>query len=196
MKNILVFILSVFFISCSNKSKKTTNIEFPDFAKIKSHEKIGDSAIKFAFMSFSSNLSKSIKKNGLENSIDFCGNFVKEFNENSKNNIVKITRISEKNRNPKNTPNSFEQNIINDYKSKMASKENITPLFNDENTEYSHFVKPIFISNPVCLNCHGTPNKEVSLKVHKKILEKYPNDKAIGYNIGDFRGIWHVYIKK
>ncbi len=46
----------------------------------------------------------------------------------------------------------------------------------------------------VCLKCHGeatTMNEEV----RKEIMATYPDDKAVGYKPGDFRGIISVTVK-
>jgi len=46
------------------------------------------------------------------------------------------------------------------------------------------------------LNCHGEPGKEISEETLQKLNELYPEDKAIGHQIGDLRGMWSIKIPK
>ena len=52
------------------------------------------------------------------------------------------------------------------------------------------YSKPIFIEAP-CLNCHGS-SEQISAEVAEFLKNKYPNDKATDYNIGDLRGVISV----
>lgn len=61
----------------------------------------------------------------------------------------------------------------------------------DKNT-YKYY-KPIIIDKEVCLACHGDISKNVELT--KAINDKYPQDKALGYNMNDIRGAVLVTIK-
>jgi hypothetical protein len=45
---------------------------------------------------------------------------------------------------------------------------------------------------PACLNCHGNAEKDIATKTLEVIMQKYPNDLAIGYKEGDFRGLWKI----
>ena len=51
---------------------------------------------------------------------------------------------------------------------------------------YVHYMKPIFIAAPVCLQCHGAPNK-LAPGVADALKELYPQDQATGYVVGDLR---------
>ncbi|HBY68813.1 MAG TPA: cytochrome c family protein, partial [Flavobacteriaceae bacterium] len=54
---------------------------------------------------------------------------------------------------------------------------------------HNTFYYPI-TTNSMCLQCHGIPNKTIQPEVLTTIIDLYPNDKAIGYNINEVRGIW------
>jgi hypothetical protein len=104
---------------------------------------------------------------------------------------VKIKRFSLKNRNSNNYPTQFEKEYLN-YFEELNSGNELTPdsyLFkatgsNDQNNVT--LIKPIIIGAP-CLNCHGSKD-QINSDVRLMINEKYPDDKATGYNIGDLRG--------
>jgi hypothetical protein len=46
------------------------------------------------------------------------------------------------------------------------------------------------------LKCHGKPGSQITQKTYDKILEFYPNDKAIGYDVNEVRGIWSIEFEK
>lgn len=53
------------------------------------------------------------------------------------------------------------------------------------------YAEPVFIE-PICLNCHG---RDVNRDTKEAILESYPKDKALQYEVGDFRGLLWLEIK-
>lgn len=52
-------------------------------------------------------------------------------------------------------------------------------------------MKPIFIAGPVCLQCHGAPDK-LAPGVAEALKDLYPM--ATGYAVGDLRGAISVRI--
>jgi hypothetical protein len=54
------------------------------------------------------------------------------------------------------------------------------------------FYAPIVIANPLCLQCHGTPEKDIAPATLEAIQKHYPKDQATGYQLGDLRGLWSV----
>jgi uncharacterized protein (UPF0335 family) len=48
----------------------------------------------------------------------------------------------------------------------------------------------------MCLKCHGTTDKQMERETYSKIKELYPNDKAIGYDVNEVRGIWSISFDK
>ena len=100
-----------------------------------------------------------------------------------------IGRTSLKVRNPNNSPDEWEQAVLNQFELRHAGKENVN------NLEYSERVtvgdKTIFRymkaipTKGLCLACHGSNlNDEVANKVNSL----YPNDRATGFNLDDIRG--------
>jgi len=110
---------------------------------------------------------------------------------------VFVKRVSFNNRNEDNFPDEYEKQILNKFlemhkNSKLTeTSENIEIIFEDE-LKYLRYLKPIFIQAE-CLNCHGSET-DIQQETKKLIAEKYPNDKAINYKLGDLRGA--VSVKK
>ena len=51
---------------------------------------------------------------------------------------------------------------------------------------------PILLAAPVCLQCHGSPEKDIAPATMAAIKKLYPEDKATGFQLGDLRGLWRV----
>lgn len=109
---------------------------------------------------------------------------------------AEIKRVSNKPRNPSNAPDELETLLLDSY---LYNVENDLPLEDnvqkiDEN--YLLYTMPIVINNSVCLQCHGKPGEDITEENYAHIQSLYPGDKAIGYTLGDFRGIWSIKLSQ
>ena len=95
---------------------------------------------------------------------------------------VKIGRTSDKLRNVKNTAPEWFANL---------EKSDSVAVLTGPKGELG-WVAPIKTAQ-VCLNCHGTTER-VAPDVASVIAEKYPEDKAMGYEEGDLRGWFWVEV--
>lgn len=104
-----------------------------------------------------------------------------------------IKRISLKYRNPENKPTKQEELILKSFEKKLLAGANFNDLvFKQTTTNYKEetitYIKAI-PTKGVCLNCHGN---SIDKKVLRAIKKNYPDDKAIGYNLGEIRGAFVV----
>ena len=105
-----------------------------------------------------------------------------------------IKRVSDKNRNPNNAANTQELTYIQEAKTALKEKGSVAPkVFEKDNKMIGYY--PI-VTNNMCLQCHGTPVKDVNSKALSKINALYPNDKATGYAANELRGIWVIEMQK
>ena len=58
-----------------------------------------------------------------------------------------------------------------------------------------NFYYPI-VTNGMCLQCHGEPNKEIDEATLAQLNNLYPDDKAKGYAMNQVRGIWSISWEK
>jgi len=110
---------------------------------------------------------------------------------------ARIRRVSDKARNPVDLPDSTEADVLDAY---YYAFENSIPLessVEEINAREIHYTKPILVSNPLCLNCHGAIGTEIVFENYDVITSHYPSDSATGYKIGDLRGMWSIrFLKK
>ncbi|MEZ4749408.1 MAG: DUF3365 domain-containing protein [Bdellovibrionota bacterium] len=99
---------------------------------------------------------------------------------------MKVGRTSHRLRNPKNAPPEWTKAYLEKFshaKPGDIPRHVITPIGKNR---YG-YIQPIFME-PICLNCHG---RYVSKGVKEAIRKEYPEDMAINFDVGDFRGlIW------
>jgi hypothetical protein len=194
----ILFLNILFLISCQHPSLKISEPNAEEALQIKS---VGDQAALNLMKSLKSELKAAISEGGFQNAINVCKikalsltNFVKE----TQHNILKVKRISNKFRNPLNAPDSIEKLVLDHYSTLIREKKELPAFYIQKITENNQsrycYYKPILMEQ-VCLGCHGQPENMDSTIVNQ-LANLYPEDKATGYSVGDFRGLISVTIRE
>lgn len=111
----------------------------------------------------------------------------------SKETGFKVRRTSLKIRNEANAPDEWELKTLQSFEKRLAEGEDPTAMEFSEVVEANgvklyRYMKSI-ATKPPCFNCHGY---EMSQEVAEKIKSTYPNDKAVGYELGQIRGAYSI----
>ncbi len=129
------------------------------------------------------NLTQKISEKGAENALEFCNvNAIPLTKQLEDQHNVMIKRVSDKNRNPDNAANETERKYIDFFKEQLVLKQKLEAKFDN-----GVFYAPITTNN-MCLQCHGS-EKDIKPETLAKIKSLYPNDKAIGYQENEMRGL-------
>jgi hypothetical protein len=110
----------------------------------------------------------------------------------------RVRRVSEKVRNPADAPDVGELAVLRAWQTEQRAGR-LTPaaehqeIVTEGGRRYLSYMRPIFIAGPVCLQCHGAPDK-LAPGVAEALKELYPGDRATGYAVGDLRGAISVKI--
>ena len=129
------------------------------------------------------NLTQKISEKGAENALEFCNvNAIPLTKQLEDQHNVMIKRVSDKNRNPDNAANETERKYIDFFKEQLVLKQKLEAKFDN-----GVFYAPI-TTNSMCLQCHGS-EKDIKPETLAKIKSLYPNDKAIGYQENEMRGL-------
>ena len=94
-----------------------------------------------------------------------------------------VGRSSHKLRNPDNAAKPWMQPIIEAYQKPDSSKEPVLVPLGDDRYGYAEAIE----LKPMCVMCHGDP---IGGEIKQRLTELYPQDQAIGFKPGDFRGIF------
>ena len=141
------------------------------------------------------NLMGRIKSKGTDDALSFCNsNAVPLVDSMSTLQNVHIKRVSDKNRNENNAANEMELAYIQKAKENLLNGGKIKPQVQEVNGRMIGYY-PI-LTNNMCMQCHGDPQKQIQTSTLELIQEFYPNDKAFGYGEGELRGIWVVDMEK
>lgn len=152
---------------------------------------IGDSITNLVSEKLKAELMKAISEGGYENAIQFCNINALPFTSKVVDGTgMTIKRVSADYRNPQNKPDDLEDGVLFDYTYDEHVGEVPQPLLMKADGKL-HYFKPIIVQS-FCLSCHGTPGKELSADLYKKIKELYPDDLATRYKSGHLRGAFHL----
>jgi hypothetical protein len=145
-----------------------------------------------SFKALSGEVMNALQEGGVEHAVGYCHLQASPFIDSLADAYgVKISRVSDQYRNPSNKPGNLDLTVLDSYRQQLAEGVELQPhleITADEIIYYS----PILLLNPACLQCHGEPGSTLEQTHYDFIKSKYPNDLAIGYKLGDLRGIWKI----
>ncbi len=139
-------------------------------------------------------LIESMQKNGLAGAIDICAKDAPAISARIENELgVTIKRTSLKYRNPQNAPDAAEKQVLEVLTAAHSAGEKLPQGVTAFPKDRNRFYKAITMEQ-TCLKCHGD-STTMSEAVRKELAVTYPEDNAVGYKEGDFRGIISVTVK-
>lgn len=148
-----------------------------------------------AFTALSAHLQQAMQEGGPAHAVDFCSlNALPLLDSLSASHGARIRRASNRARALHGRPDSAEARQLEDMLAQWkagATVSGIAARTVPQGDSVAYF-QPIFIHSPTCLKCHGTPGEELDATAYAKILERYPEDQAVNYALGDLRGLWSI----
>ncbi|MGL1889378.1 MAG: DUF3365 domain-containing protein [Reichenbachiella sp.] len=184
----LLLSVNVFNSGCEANRQEKTN------RSTEAYLKIGQSHVADAQALLGSNLTKAMHTSGPLGALGFCNASAIKLTDSAASTLdIQIKRVSDKNRNPDNAANQEELNYILNAKANLANGKQVLPQLVESKDQITGYY-PI-MTNQLCLQCHGT-EKTMDGGTIAMVNKFYPEDKAVGYNINELRGIWVVDMKK
>jgi hypothetical protein len=131
---------------------------------------------------------------GPVNAVDFCSTSARELTAGvATEQGLDIKRTSMRYRNPANAPDQDETEALRYYESALAQTGELPgPWVQKAGRDEYRFYRPLLVAPP-CLNCHGSAD-EIDPAVQAILDERYPDDLATDYAVGDFRGVVRVSV--
>ena len=124
--------------------------------------------------------------------VDFCSKNALEITKKvADKNSVNIKRVTDKNRNPKNTMDEGDKKVFAKFAEavKQTGKPGDAVIVVENGVQ--KYYEPLVIGE-MCVVCHG--NKETMAKATNEAIDTaYPKDLAKGYKAGDLRGMIVVW---
>ena len=143
-------------------------------------------AIKSLGQSLKKELKMAMKKSP-SHAVSVCNTQAMKVTKAAAKKAIAVGRVSLKNRNPNNLPKDWMSAFVEKYHEKKIKKPYVVV---DITKNKKGILKPIK-TGPLCLKCHGS---NIDSLTEAKINSLYPNDKAVGYKVGEIRGFfWAEY---
>ncbi len=134
-------------------------------------------------------------KNGAVDAIASCQTLSPDLATNAFDEFgFEVSRTALRLRNPENGPDEWEQKILQLFQDKIASGADPAKLeFHEvittaEGDKLFRYMRPIMMAD-MCTTCHGTDLKQ---DVKAEIARYYPDDKAVGFKLGEMRGAFSL----
>ncbi len=194
-KIVAIPLVSIFLFSCGKKEDITVSL----IEEMKVRD-VGEKYATELLRTLKQNLMRAMNNGGPYNAIEFCSEKAQKLTKMVEEKIdhgVKLKRTSFKYRNPLNKPDKYEKEALKIFETYYKEYGQLRPYYiqkvkEEDGKYYYRYYKPLVVK-PLCLICHGDPEK-MDPELYRKIKEKYPEDKAVGYKVGDFRGVVRVSI--
>lgn len=103
---------------------------------------------------------------------------------------LSITRVTDKPRNPSNSADKIDLQVIAHFKDAPEKPKLLAHLTTAPDGKTIRHYRPL-VTSQICLKCHGAPNA-MSATLQGLIKDAYPDDKAHGYQLGELRGLIRV----
>lgn len=128
--------------------------------------------------------------------LGFCIGTAKSITEDVNKKLpphASVRRTALKYRNENNKPDTIDKEVMISYVEKIVNKTFSPKDIVVQKVDDIYRVYKPLLAKGVCLKCHGS---NVTEKLKATISEAYPNDLAMDFSEGDFRGVIVAEIKK
>jgi hypothetical protein len=143
-----------------------------------------------------SKLVAELRSGGPVSAIRVCSEVAQKLAGDLSKEGLRVRRVSLKARNEADTPDDFERRTLEWLESGLTAgkdlPKDLSVTFESRGRRELRFLRTIRVAEP-CLVCHGEASK-IDPGVKKILAERYPADRATGYQAGDLRGAVSVTV--
>lgn len=172
-----------------------------DERELAAAQQIGEQASMELMKTLKIQLQQAIQDSGAAYAIKFCNNTALALTKRvqyQQPDGVSIKRTSSRYRNAANAPDALEEEVLATlakvYETGETASEPVMRTTRDGGEWTYHYFKPMVVAE-LCTNCHGA-RAAMDSAVVQVLDERYPDDRAVGYGPGDFRGVIHVAVQQ
>lgn len=153
----------------------------------------GEAAAALLQGALGSTLQQRIQADGLVGAVDFCDLQALPLTAQVTEELgVEVGRTATRLRNPANAPDPVDRRALEAFAGTSVGQVpfHLEPV-GDSAVRY---YKPLYAAQ-LCVGCHG-PREELAPELARVLAERYPEDQATGYAVGDFRGVIRVTLPR
>jgi hypothetical protein len=140
-------------------------------------------------------LMRELAEGGPAQAVRVCAEVAPSIAATHSHDGIQVRRVSLKLRNPANAPDAYEARKLNELAllgEQGDMPEEIVAVVNEDGRPRLRYLRPISVMSP-CLKCHGDRVK-MDPEAADLIRQRYPDDQATGYSVGDLRGAISVSV--
>lgn len=159
-------------------------------------KEVADSAVTGLTHALQAHLVAAMQEGGPVHAIEFCSMEALPITDSvaaSFGGGIEIKRTSSKIRNPHNAPDLLEEEALAHLDQVREETGELPADWVQKTADGDYRYYRSLTVLPPCLTCHGKPAAMDSAVV-AVLHEKYPEDEATGYAVGDFRGVIRVTV--
>ncbi|OYY60407.1 MAG: hypothetical protein B7Y51_11840 [Burkholderiales bacterium 28-67-8] len=137
-------------------------------------------------------LTDAIAKSGAADAVTVCQDVAPKMAKvASEQSGWQIRRVSLRNRNPKAVPDAWERETLEDFDRRAAAGEPAASLERTtvqtvDGKALQRYMRAL-PTQGMCLSCHGSAD-QLAPGVAERLKALYPEDRAVGYSLGQIRG--------
>ena len=200
----LVSTVAIYACSQSDKEKQSKETSSTTESEITPQALINSEQIKERGLEITSHMQqvlagqliKAIEDSGVTYALQYCNLNASRLTDSISNlHNVRIKRVSHKARNIRNQVNRNESDMIRNFQKHVEQGQLLEPIVSETDERFTYFA-PIMLMAPLCLKCHGIPDKDIAPQDFIAINMLYPDAKATGFQMNDLRGMWRVDFDK
>ena len=137
---------------------------------------------------------QAVDSGGLEAAVKVCHEVAPEIAARHSRDGVTVRRVSARTRNPANRPDPWEDEALARLQESHGAgpARDLVEVVAAGEAQVLRLMRPISVG-AVCLQCHGE-RSGLPAEVQAVLAEHYPDDQAVGYAQGDFRGAVSVTV--
>lgn len=143
-----------------------------------------------------SELTQALDDRGPEGAVEVCATEALRLTDQIARDAgsgVELKRVSSRNRNPKNAPDELEAVALEYFRQRAEEGEPLpTEWVQSDGEGAARYYKTLFVAD-FCVQCHGAP-EQMAAAVRDILAARYPDDAAVEYAEGDFRGLIRVSV--
>jgi len=141
-------------------------------------------------------LSEALEEGGPVHAVDFCSMEAIPLTREVETSLAEgltIKRSALRVRNPANAPDTLEEEALRYFASLAGTGDPLPTAWVQRTPDGgARFYRPLSMA-PMCLQCHGDP-EAFPPELDRILRERYPEDRAVGYSAGEFRGVIRVTV--
>jgi len=195
---LILFSIPVLLAGCSRQAPDVSE-NYPasaaplTAAQVEKATKRGRAIVEETFGLLSTNLQTALVSGGVSNALPFCSLAASPLTASmAQKHGVSLRRFTHKPRNPSGMADTVELGFLEHFRKGLAFTNTIPPMVASVEPGVVTFFAPIVLNNPMCLNCHGEPDKDIKPENLAIIRRLYPQDQATGFQLGELRGAWRI----